>query len=91
MCIAKMHIAKGRAAGWLAQKPLAVLAARFGPHGHGSGFGGFSTRLSRLGFLLMKKWWGRFTPPPVEFFFLKMHILINHFNNNICMRIGIIG
>ena len=36
------------------KKTLAVLAARFDPHGHGPGFGGFSTRLSWLGFLLMK-------------------------------------
>ena len=32
--------------------------------GMGQGSGDFSTRLiSRLGFLLMKKWWARFTTP----------------------------
>ena len=65
--------AKGWAAEWLAQpgsvaerkKTLTVLAARLGPHEHGLGFGGFSTR---LGFLLMKKRWGRFTPSGRVFF-----------------------
>ena len=43
--------------------PLVVLAARLGPLGHGPGFGGFLYPVSRLGFLLMKKWWGPFHTP----------------------------
>ena len=62
------------------KNPLAVLAARLGPHGHEPGFGGFSTRLSRLGFLLMKKRWGRFTPR-VEFFFIS--VVVNKNINNL--------
>jgi len=50
------------------KKPLAVLAARLGPLGHGPGFGGFLYPVSRLGFLLMKKRWGPFHTPRVEFF-----------------------
>jgi len=45
------------------KNPLAVLAARLGPLGHGPGFGGFLYPVSRLGFLLMKKWWGPFHTP----------------------------
>ena len=48
--------------------PLAMLAARLGPLGHGPGFGGFLYPVSRLGFLLMKKRWGPFHTPRVEFF-----------------------
>ena len=43
------------------------LAASLGPFGHGPEFGGFLYPVSRLGFLLMKKWWGPFHTPRVEF------------------------
>jgi len=48
---------------WEKKNPLAVLAARLGPLGHGPGFGGFLYPVSRLGFLLMKKRWGPFHTP----------------------------
>ena len=49
--------------------PLAVLAARLGPLGHGSGLGGFFRgRVKPCCFLLMKNGWGPFTPPAVFFF-----------------------
>ena len=56
---------------WEKKKPIAVLAARLGPLGHGLGFGGFLYPVSWLGFLLLKKNSGACFTPRVEFFFLK--------------------
>ena len=52
------------------KKPLAVLAARLGPLGHGSGFGGFLYPGKPVWLPLNEKTVGPFSPP-VEFFYLK--------------------
>jgi len=64
--------AKGWAAEWLAQpgsvaerkkKPLDVLAARLGPHGHGLGFGGFLYPVKPVRFPFNEKTVGPFHTP----------------------------
>jgi len=58
--------------------PLAVLAARLGPLGHGPGFGGvFRGRVKPCCFLLMKNGGVRSPPhPPAAFFFLGMENML---------------
>ena len=43
--------------------PLAVLAARLGPHGHGTGFGGFLYPIKPIRLLLNEKTVGPFHTP----------------------------
>jgi len=56
---------------WAKKIPLAVLAARLGPLGHGPGFGGFfRDQVKPCCFLLMKNSGVR-SPLPAGFFFLR--------------------